>query len=191
MTQITGGTVSFRRVVQPAQYESKEASVNLSFVVDEGSSQEVVHDMLEAVAQTARTKALEMVGLRPAGDSASTSAPVAVKETKPPRTRKAAAETRQISENPEDRQDPLAGAGAGTQKPPEPVQTVGDPDGLDLEPAKDITDKDLSDAVTAWVNKHKNPQKVKDLRSQYVAAGASLRDIPQDKRAEFLAKLEA
>lgn len=54
---ITGGRVSFTRTVQPAPYESKSATVELSFDTAE---------TLDQASTLAVAKALAMVGLRPA-----------------------------------------------------------------------------------------------------------------------------
>jgi hypothetical protein len=63
MSQITGGKVTYGRTVQPAQYESKKAEVEISFVIGEG---EDIGDMLDRAAAMAEGKALELVGLRKA-----------------------------------------------------------------------------------------------------------------------------
>lgn len=65
--QITGGTVSFLRSVQPAQYETKKAEVILTFTLGEG---ELLEDKLDAVATLAQSKALEMVGAPKTGAAA-------------------------------------------------------------------------------------------------------------------------
>src|ERR1700693_2862410 len=61
MAQITGGTIKFGRKTAPAQYENKEAVVELSFSLAEG---ELLGDLLHEVAAQAQNKALEMVGLK-------------------------------------------------------------------------------------------------------------------------------
>ena len=61
MPQITSGRVVYSRTVQPAEYESKRAEVELAFVVEDGESAE---DAVSAVAKIVKRKALEIVGLR-------------------------------------------------------------------------------------------------------------------------------
>jgi hypothetical protein len=61
MTHITRGKINFGRTVQPAQYESKRADVELEFVLAEG---EELGNTLDKVAEIAKAKALEMVGLK-------------------------------------------------------------------------------------------------------------------------------
>ena len=59
--QITGGKISYSRTVQPAQYESKKAEVELAFVLDDGEELGDAQDDVEALV---KNKALEMVGVR-------------------------------------------------------------------------------------------------------------------------------
>ena len=62
--QITGGRVVYSRTVQPVQFESKKAEVELSFVLAEG---EKLGDALDEVADLAKAQALGMVGLKSSG----------------------------------------------------------------------------------------------------------------------------
>jgi len=64
--QITGGKVTFGRSVQPAQYETKKAEVEITFTLAEG---EALGDTLNHAASVAQDKALEMVGLKKAVSS--------------------------------------------------------------------------------------------------------------------------
>jgi hypothetical protein len=57
--QITGGRVVYCRTVQPAQFESKRAEVELSFVLAEN---EALGAALEQAANLAKSQALTMVG---------------------------------------------------------------------------------------------------------------------------------
>lgn len=205
--QITGGRVSFRRIVQPAQYESKEGLVELTFVVDEGAGDKA-QSFLDITAQMAQAKALEMVGLKPTTSTKLPDLKVVEKETpvseatqkaKDEAKAKAAAKLNakdkaapkgdldglddkpQISKSPEDRKpaDELDGLDK---------EVLGDPDGLDAP--KEITDTELRDAVSAWVNKNKNAAAVKELRSKFAGPPPKgLNDIPQEKRAAFVAEL--
>ena len=60
MTQITGGRIVYGRTVQPAQYESKKAEVELTFSVEDGAYDEAA---LDGIIHTAIEKAHAMVGL--------------------------------------------------------------------------------------------------------------------------------
>lgn len=61
MSQITGGKISYGRTVQPAQYESKKAEIELTFVLAEG---EKLGSTLDHAAEIAKNKVLELVGLK-------------------------------------------------------------------------------------------------------------------------------
>ena len=63
MAQITAGRVVYSRTVQPVQYESKRAEIELNFVLVEG---EDLGDTLAEVAEIVQAKTLEMVGLKKA-----------------------------------------------------------------------------------------------------------------------------
>lgn len=206
--QITGGRVSFRRIVQPAQYESKEGLVELTFVVDEGAGDKA-QAFLDITAQMAQAKALEMVGLKPTTSTKVPDLKVVEKETpvseatqkaKDEAKAKAAAKLNakekaapkgdldglddkpQISKSPEDRKpaDELDGLDK---------DVLGDPDGLDTA-TKEVTDVELRDAVSGWVSKNKNAAAVKELRTKFAGPPPKgLNDIPQDKRVAFLLEL--
>lgn len=64
--QITRGKITFGRTVQPAQYESKRADVELEFVLAEG---EKLGAALDDVGKIVKDKCLEMVGLRQPDDA--------------------------------------------------------------------------------------------------------------------------
>jgi hypothetical protein len=61
MVQITQGKVIYSRTIQPAQYESKKAEVELTFVLAEG---EDLGNALDETAEIVKAKALEMVGIK-------------------------------------------------------------------------------------------------------------------------------
>lgn len=61
MAQITSGKVSYARTVQPVQFESKKAEVELSFILAEG---EDLDNTLEDVGNKVRAECLRLVGLR-------------------------------------------------------------------------------------------------------------------------------
>lgn len=203
--QITGGRVSFRRVVQPAQYESKEGLVELSFAVAEGEGDKA-QAFLDATAQMAQEKALELVGLKPTTAKAPE---LKVVETPPSEaTQKAKDDAKAKAAAKLNAKEKKAEATKGNELddlPADPKPNISaspedrkDPDGLDgldedvLGPApKEITDVELRDAVSIWVNKHKNAAAVKDLRSKFAGPPPKgLNDIPQSKRVAFLAELE-
>lgn len=58
--QISGGRVVYSRTVQPAQYESKRAEVELTFVLAE---HEQLDNQLDLVSSIVKEQAEEMVGI--------------------------------------------------------------------------------------------------------------------------------
>lgn len=61
MAQVTSGRVVYSRTVQPAQYESKRAEVELSFVLEDGEDAPAV---IREIGAAARVECLRLVGLR-------------------------------------------------------------------------------------------------------------------------------
>lgn len=211
--QITGGRVSFSRTVKPADYESKAATVELTFLVEEGEDHDPV---LQAIGSIVQAKALELVGLKPAGNG-SAGAPRATKpagKTKADLEAEAAAAlggnptSGKAAKTPPKAAAPKTGAAISTGEPRgeadgsahdaasvEDVTSaadpaaIGDDDLMSAAPAE-ITDADLTSRITQHNAKIKNPVAIRQLIGKYVKAPGQARDIPQDKRAAFLAELE-
>ena len=61
MSRVTNGKVAFRRTVQPADYESKSAEVELSFALDDG---EILKDVIGEFMEDAKNEVLRTLGLR-------------------------------------------------------------------------------------------------------------------------------
>lgn len=59
--QITGGRVCYSRTVQPVQFESKKAEVELAFTLLDGETPE---DALDEVGDIVIEKCLAMVGIK-------------------------------------------------------------------------------------------------------------------------------
>lgn len=157
MGQITGGRVVYGRTVQPAQYESKRADVELTFVVAEG---EDYGSWLAKVVTETVTKVHEIVGIK---QTVTVGSPqVVLTEEKKPRGRPAKAVA--------------------------PVEELGAVATTEVM-EKEITDEELNDAVTKCVNHTKNAAAIRQLRNQYVTPGGGVRDIPNEKRAAFIAEL--
>jgi len=206
MSQITGGKVTFRRNVQPAQYEGREAIVEIGFAVDEGASEAQAQAMLDKASTMAKAKVVELVhsdkveaskpttsaGAGKAGQAMKEAAAqnMAAADAKAAKDAKAAApadeleDTPQISQNPEDRKDP-----AQEVDPDLPGDTLELSEG---QAVKDYSDKDLTDTVSRVNAKIKNPAKIKEVRAKYTEnPTASVTTIPKDKRAAFIKELEA
>jgi hypothetical protein len=203
LAQIIGGSVKFGRKTAPAQYENKEAVVELSFSLAEG---EALGTFLDDVGAQAQAKALEMVGLKP------------VEKTKPALTKEVKAELDAFKEETEKQKAKEAYAnGKATDadlKAKEAakalaekcntakdiasldvvptVQPASDPDAdLLADVPKEVTDQDLVAAVTRKNQELKDPKKIHALRETFVKLPKGLRDIVAADRPRFLAELEA
>lgn len=183
MSQIIGGKITFGRTVNPAQYESKKAEVEISFVVAEG---EDFHQIAQEAAAFAEAKALEMVGLKPIPKVAV--APPKATDTKEEYAERAKAEEAKLP--PPLKRPP----GRPPSKPTAPTA-----DELDDAPVEDVetadrrwfTDKDLTDAITRQQHKINNAPEIRKLIAKFnnEVLGKQSRDIPQSRRAEFLLEL--
>ena len=215
MAQITGGSVTFGRTVQPAQYESKKSEITLTFAVAEDDGDVIAQNMLNLVSKIAQEKALELVGLKVA------SAPTAKVEALPegkveqpnPALNKIVDEDRPGSkrgpkpkkpaEAEKPTEDPLAPAEAAAEADNEAAAhkaamakanaEIADADsdllgGAEAAP-QPVSDKELMDAVTKKMAEINSGPKIKEVREKFVTSPKGIRDIPQDKRAEFLVEL--
>ena len=185
MPSITGGRVVYGRTVQPAQYESKKAEVELTFGVEEGGD---LGGFLDETAALAMAKAHEMVGMKSEAKKPAPKAPPQTATATAPQGQKEAAAAKM---NAKDKAAPKDEIDLGDTKP---AISTGeeriDPDGLDLGPAP-LTDKDLLEVVSAKMREINNPKAIKDVREKYVKVPMGIKDIPQDKRAAFIADVKA
>ena len=196
MAQITGGKVTFRRNVQPAQYEGREAIVEIGFAVDEGATDAAAEAIVSHAGVLAKSKALELVAsdkvtapVTPVSGKADAAKPKP--RTKADLEKEAKAKGGAAPEDtglelPEDK--PQISTSPEDRKPAEPDPDLDLPaDGAEAQP---ITDKELLDAVTKKNAAISKPKEIKALRAKFTQ-GQSVKDIPADKRAEFLKELEA
>jgi hypothetical protein len=202
MPQITAGKISFARSVQPAQYETKKAEVELSFSLAEG---EELGAWLDDVAAKAQAKALEMIGLKPATEAKPATTKKA--EVKPPAevqkedskktyaVHKATEEAKALAEKSNTAKDIASLDDVHGVKGGEGIiGSLGhaDPDAdLLADVPKEVTDQDLVAAVTRKNQELKDPKKIHALRETFVKLPKGLRDIPAADRPRFLAELEA
>lgn len=208
---ITGGKVTFGRTVQPAQYETKRAEVEIHFTIAEGAGPEAEQAELNAAAEMAQAKALELVGLRKA-DKAPAAELAAPEKPAPKKADKPAAETPKQTKSKADLEAELmaqlaakeaaAAKSAATVEDPAPnISTTPedrkDPAAVDDDLFKadetppQITDADLRTRITKHNEKIKNGPAIRTLIAKYVKAGQGANDIPMDKRQAFLTELEA
>ena len=217
MAQITGGSVTFGRTVQPAQFESKKSEITLTFAVAEDDGDVIAQNMLNFVSKIAQEKALELVGLKVAQPAADKAPPKAVEVEQPnPALNKIVDEDRpgskrgpkskKAAEAEKPAEDPLAAVEAASEANNEAAEAaahkaamekanaeVADADsdllgGAEAAP-QPISDKELMDAVTKKMAEINSGPKIKEVREKFVTAPKGIRDIPQDKRAKFLVEL--
>lgn len=205
MAQITGGRVCYSRTVQPAQYESKKVEAELFFAVDEGEDHTAI---FSRAAAEAHGKVYEMLGIKPADKPAisdkqrlasektggDTGEVVTGKPTaeKPARTKKTAPPPAK-AEDPASMGEPATTApsapGAAPAAPANPASPADIEDEFDALPAAEITDQQLSDAMSKKNAEIKDTRRLKELVGKYGVARS--RELPQDKRAAFLLELNA
>jgi len=197
MAMITGGSVTFGRTVQPAQYESKKAEVTITFTVTDEDKPEDAVAMLNGASEMARTKALELIGLKSVASQAEGQRANATLATVADTADKTVPKTRtKKTEEPAKTSDADVLLPA-TEKPQistgeerkDPAQSDPDGDLLGAATPQPVTDKELMDAVTKKNAEIANPKAIKEIREKFVATPKGIRDIPVDKRAEFLVEL--
>jgi hypothetical protein len=185
MTQITGGKVVYGRTVQPAQYESKKSEVELTFSVEDGQYDEKA---LDAIIQTAITKAHEMVGVA-AAPKTTRKAKVETPELTIAATSKEAFAAKANGKGQDAVLDALNDLAQTTKpEPKKAVDDLGDILGDVATPAKVYSDMDLVDVVNRTNARISNPKAIKALCATFTTQG--IKDIPAEKRAEFVTALE-
>lgn len=207
MAQITGGSVTFGRTVQPAQYESKKSEVTITFAVAEDDKPEDALAILGRVKELAQTTALEMVGLKPKAAEPVAAAPKEADKSAPDPLANVVDEDRpgaRRGRKPKLAEDPLAAAEKTAEADNEAAEATAhkeamakananvadaDADLLGGGPPQPVSDKELMDAVTKKMDQIKNGPAIKAVREKFVASPHGIRDIPQDKRREFLEEL--
>lgn len=216
MSQFTGGRVVFGRTIQPAQYESKKAEVELFFAVGEGEDHTEITDkaQLEAIS-----RAHAMLGLTPSkpvgqSDKEALAAKKTGGETGVVETGKPTAGTEQTGEKkartskkapPAPATDLTsmepAGEAAGSKAAEKPAASGTAPapsaastptdimDEFAADAPVEITDKALADAMSKKNSEIKDTRRIKELVAKYGVARAS--ELPQEKRAGFVTELNA
>ena len=183
MTQITGGRIVYGRTVQPAQYESKKAEVELTFSVEDGAYDEAA---LDGIIHTAIEKAHAMVGLAKGVKAKAevTETKVEPKAEKPKGKTKADLEKEAVAKGGGDIALDVLDLTEKPAKAAKPNDELGDMLGPS---ATTFTDKDLIDAVNNKNKEINNPKAIKAVCLKYTAQ--AIKDIPADKRAAFVAEL--
>lgn len=211
MAQVTSGVVEYSRVRKDDDYGIKrEAKVSLSFTVDEGEDHltvlallganavERVHGMIQirvpegVVSSGASVAPSAVAPATPSGPKEAAAAALNAAETKP--------ETPTKPKRPPKTQQPATPAadailGAETPAPATPAPAASD-DGLgDLLGAvevKPVTDQELGAFITRRNAVLKKPEAIRALIAKYAGpVPKQARDIPQEKRQDFLKELDA
>lgn len=207
--QITTVKITYGRTVQPAQYESKRGEAEVTVAFEEGEKTE---GKVEQVIQFVQAKVHEMVGLKKpdpstkaeinvlqvSGTPSAADAPTGTKEAaaakmnaadnvkRPGRPPKAAkpAETKPAEEKPQISTTPEDRVG------PEDVDTGIDMTDPTEVPAADVTDKQLTEAVTMCADKTKKLPDIRKLIIKFVGkTPCKVIDIPAAARSQFLEEL--
>lgn len=189
MAHISGGEVTYGRTVKTGDYENKRVDVKLTFGVDEGEDVEAI---LTKVSITAVRKAHEMLGIPAPAAATAAVAPKSAATTA--KATEAAAAVTAVEKTQKPAQAPKPAAEAVE----EPAQISTGAERVDpaqvadeLDEVAPITDAQLADAAKTKNASLKDPVRIKALRDKYAGKTPSiLSEIPQEKRAEFLAELK-
>lgn len=207
MAKITGGEVTYGRTVKTGDYENKRVDVKLTFTVEDDADHSAI---LQAAAKEAHAKAHEMLGIKPAMiaavDNMKAGAIIAAgaKEAAAAALNEADKAKRGPGRPPKDKAETMPPGLKIVEAKAEPEKTVEEQIGEDLaefnedaaEAQPDITDTMLSTAMNRKVAelkpKHAGaaPKLIKELINTFVEPPKKSTDIPKDKRALFLKKLE-
>jgi hypothetical protein len=201
MAQITGGKYSYTRVVKDDDYGIKrEFSAELTFNVGEDDP---VGDIGVEIAQRVVDITHEKLRIKSATASVPAAASEIVKTGSPSPVGPSPAAAVPVNDKEKLAAEAVARATPAPTKPKRapkaeaaPVPVVEDDlselFGETAAPARVITDKDLMEAVTKKNATLKDPPKIVALRIKYVGQlPKQMRDIPQEKREEFLKELDA
>ena len=218
MSEITGGSVTYGRTVQPANYESKKAEVTLNFGIEEGTPAEVQTTFLVTVGNQAIHQCNRMLGINeqpaayvPVAEAAAEPVPEAAKRTRRTKAQieadETAAQAPVVTENPfggGPTPVPAEGTGAAAASTTSNAfgeQTIEtDDQRLEKEgfyafgateepPSVEITDVDLMTALNRKAAELGGAKEINVLLGAYIAKGANPREIPQEKRPEFVEKI--
>ena len=195
--QVTNGVIKYGETRKIAEYESKTASVELSFTIAEDEDADHVTN---AVGEMVHRHFENMIGAKLAGVSpaATTAKPAATKApAKAPKipatpaaekpAAKPAADAASMVEEPE---APAATAKAEVQAPED--DGLGDLMGGAPAAATPITDKELTDSTQQCQAKNKNAPAIRKALNDCGVKHPPGRiiDLPQEKRQAYLDKLK-
>lgn len=187
---ITNGTVTFERTIRPADFESKKASVTLSFALDADGKDGDGGEAIDRVGDLARHHALNMLGIMESRPEAPPMEQTVPKRTRAPRVDPAAVTIDAAPPTPA----AMTGEPAPSTVAAESVN-VSDPAAIVMPPAapvevKPVSDKDLTAACNAAVARKVDPVVVRltlgKLAGKAEGVTGSVADIAPDNRADAL-----
>ena len=186
---ITHGTIKYGQTVKTGDYENKRCDAEISFSVPEGEDPET---HIENAKNAAHWHANDIL-------NKNTSTPPAVKAKESTVAKK---EPKKLPKAAEPEQDPLADrtvppfiakeiAEANAKSAETVEEDLGDLMGGE-EPVKEITDKELTDATQKCQSRAKNAPAIRKALNELgiKTPPGRIIDLPQEKRAEYLKKLE-
>lgn len=189
MVEITNGVVKYGRTEKMADYESKRADVELSFNIANGE------DADAAIKQVSAMCLAHVYTILKTSEMATAKLDTAVAEAKPAKE-KEAAKAPKIPATPKPKATPAADPAAMDEVETAPAETKAAgsvDDGLDdlmgSEPAaREVTDKELTDATQKCQAANKNAPAIRKLLSDLGVKSPPGRiiDLPQEKRQQYL-----
>ena len=192
---ITNGTIKYGQTVKTGDYENKRGDVELSFTLAEGQS---VDEELNHARSVAHGHLHSMLGIN--GSAATVAAPKAPQPAKKAVAKHAVVE--KVAETDEEILDrtphpsmpkpPVAKAVVAENKKAAEVVEENLDDLLGTEEvAKEITDKEMTDATQRCQAANKNSPAIRKVLNEcgVKAPPGRIIDIPQAKRQEYLDKL--
>lgn len=207
---ITGGKVSFSRTVKVADFEPKNATVELSFGIEEDGQEP--QKSIDAVAGMALETAMRMLGFKSEKAlAAAKSEATAVMSgaAGPVPGRRGPGRPPKLAQSPYAPPAKTNGNGNGAdavaralevEEPAdaEPTTTDAPTEGADAAAVADwekppaITDVELTSALTRKMGELKDGPRIRAVVQKFTRDGSiSAATIPQDKRADFLIELKA
>ena len=187
MGTITGGVVKFERRVKTGEFEHKHAAAEISFLVPEGEAPQATVDLAGAQAHG---QVMRLLGL-PAKAAAPTDKDrLAEAAGAPPKVNKKLPAPDAASMGDDVVTEQPAPTITSSKAIVEANAAAMVEDDEFTAAAAPVTDKDLGDLIRKR-NEATNTNKdaIKVLIGKYAPAGARSSEIPQEKRAAFLAEL--
>ena len=216
MSAILGGSVTYGRTTKPADYESKKAEVTLTFGIEQETPAEERNAFLVTVGNMAIHHCNRMLGLNeqpaayvPMVEATAEQAAKRTRRTKIQIEADEAAQAPVVTENPfggstapgagdaAEIEMNKGGFGEQTAGPTPASSAAFSADAptaegfvFDAEPvATEITDVDLMTALNRKAAELGGAKEINVLLGLYIAKGANPREIPQEKRPEFIEKI--